>query len=84
MVVFCRERGVRESLFYAWKRRIREAEAGQFVEVKVAAPEEARLPEQARDTTIEIRLPKGRSLIVDPGFDAHHLRAVLAVLDSVS
>jgi hypothetical protein len=31
---------------------------------------------------IEVRLGRGRSLVVEPGFDAHHLRALLSVLDA--
>ncbi|HVH85112.1 MAG TPA: hypothetical protein VM912_00180 [Terriglobales bacterium] len=30
---------------------------------------------------IEVRLVGGRSLVVEPGFDAHHLRALLSVLE---
>ncbi len=29
---FCRDRGLRDSLFYDWKKRIREGEAAKFVE----------------------------------------------------
>jgi transposase-like protein len=32
---FCRERGIRDSQFYDWKKRIREGEGAKFVEVKV-------------------------------------------------
>ena len=35
-------------------------------------------------TTIEVRLSNGRSLIVAPEFDASHLRALLAVVESES
>jgi hypothetical protein len=31
---------------------------------------------------LEIRLAGGRSVVVEPGFDAGHLRAVLAVLEA--
>jgi hypothetical protein len=33
-------------------------------------------------STIEVRLGNGRSLMVAPEFDANHLRAVLAVVES--
>jgi len=33
---------------------------------------------------IEVRLGAYRSLVVEPGFDARHLRALLAVLESAS
>jgi hypothetical protein len=38
----------------------------------------------ARRTTIEVRLRKSRSLMVAPEFDASHLRALLAVVESES
>jgi hypothetical protein len=80
--VFCRERGLRAWLFYAWKKRLREAEAAKFVEVEVKPTERARQWSAPGEQAIEIRISKGRSLVVEPGFDASHLRALLAVLES--
>ncbi|MHB1960335.1 MAG: IS66 family insertion sequence element accessory protein TnpA, partial [Acidobacteriaceae bacterium] len=34
LAAFCRERGLREWQFYEWKKRLRNAEAAQFVEVR--------------------------------------------------
>jgi transposase-like protein len=79
---FCRDRGLRDSLFYDWKKRLREGEAVQFVEVKVKEPVEHLKPAPPPCSAIEIRLRKGRSLSVEPGFDANHLRALLAVLEA--
>jgi transposase-like protein len=79
---FCRDRGLRDSLFYDWKKRLREGETVQFVEVKVKEPVEQRKPAPQHCSAIEIRLNKGRSLSVEPGFDANHLRALLAVLEA--
>ena len=79
---FCHDRGLRDSLFYDWKKRIREGEAAKFVEVKLKEPSEQRKPSPERYPAIEIRLSKGRSLLVGPGFDASHLRALLAVLET--
>ena len=31
---------------------------------------------------MEVRLKGGRSLVVEPGFDVHHLRALLTILES--
>jgi hypothetical protein len=59
---FCRDRGLRDSHFYDWKKRIREGEAAKFVEVKVKASSEQRTPAAERYPAIEIRLSKGRSL----------------------
>ena len=79
---FCRDRGLRDSLFYDWKKRIREGDAAKFVEVKLKEPSEQRKPLPERYPAIEVRLSKGRSLLVGPGFDASHLRALLAVLET--
>ena len=36
---FCRTRGVREALFYYWKKQLQEVATSQFVEVQVAKPD---------------------------------------------
>ncbi len=76
---FCRERGVRASQLYAWKRRLSERAGSGFVEVRSGA-------EQAsagcrRNGAIEVRLHGGRGLLVEPGFDPDHLQALLTVLE---
>ena len=81
VAAFCRERGLRESLFYDWKKRLREGEEAKFVEVRVKEPVERPHLTPGTGRAIEIRLHKGRSLLVEPGFDAHHLRALLAALE---
>jgi len=83
VAAFCRERGVTSSQVFAWKKRLREAERAQFVEVQVnpagGLPDVAsRQPSKA----IEVRLCRGRSIVLEAGFDADHLRALLAVLES--
>ena len=82
VAAFCRDRGIRDSQFYDWKKRIHEGEAAKFVEVKVKASSEQRTPAPERYPAIEIRLSKGRSILVEPGFDASHLRALLIVLEA--
>jgi hypothetical protein len=82
VAAFCCDRGLRDSLFYDWKKRLREGEAAQFVEVKVREPCKQASPGPEHVAAIEIRLNKGRSLLVEPGFDANHLRALLAVLET--
>lgn len=79
---FCLERGIRDSLFYDWKKRLRESEEEKFVELKVIRTEEHAQCSAVPGKVIELRLNKGRSLMVEPGFDANHLRALLAVLES--
>jgi hypothetical protein len=78
---FCRERGICAPQFYAWKKRLNQAARDQFLAVRVAGGGEAA---PAAGRTIEIRLGGGRSIVVEPGFDAAHLRAVLAVLETRS
>ena len=82
VAAFCRDRGLRDSLFYDWKKRLREGEAVQFVEVKLKESVEQRKSASEHHSAIEIRLKKERSLLVEPGFDSNHLRALLAVLET--
>ena len=82
VAAFCRERGLREWQFYEWKKRLRNAEAAQFVEVRPV--EEPVRSSAAGNHAIEVRLAGGRSLVVAPGFDAGHLRALLSVLEQES
>jgi nicotinamidase-related amidase len=85
VAAFCHERRLCAPHFFAWKKRLREArprqpqggEAAQFVEVKLVAAAST-----AGDSRVEIRLKNGRSVLVGPGFDAQHLRALLAVVES--
>jgi len=81
VAAFCRERGVPASQMFYWKRRLQERPADGFVQLTV---EPASKSEQVatRRSGIEVRLIGGRSILVEPGFDASHLRALLAVLES--
>lgn len=74
---FCRERALCRPYFFVWKKRLRENAAAKFLEVQVAEPA-ASAP---GDSRIEVRLQNGRSLVVGRGFDADHLRALLAVVE---
>jgi transposase-like protein len=73
---FCRERGLTTSQFYSWRKRLRGSIAERFLEVQVAKA----APSQRG--AIEIRLGEGRYVLVEPGFDADHLRAVVAALEA--
>ncbi len=81
VAAFCRRRRLCVPHFYWWKKRLGEAAATRFVEVKSAAPMPI-APGAAGDSRVEVRLGNGRSLLVGPGFDAEHLRALLAVVES--
>jgi hypothetical protein len=78
VAAFCRERTLHASHFYWWKKRLREKTTARFVEVRV---EDSRtnLPVDLR---IEVRLQNGRSLVVGRGFDAEHVRALLAIVET--
>jgi hypothetical protein len=67
---------------FAWRRRVREAESSKFVEVQVLDVVRPSEEFVANGKSIEVRLGRGRSLLVEPGFDAEHLRALVLVLES--
>jgi transposase-like protein len=77
VAAFCRERGLCASYLFAWKKRLSEASAEQFVAVHVVEA-----GQQASARAIEVRLGGGRSVVVEPGFDAAHFRAVLDALEA--
>jgi hypothetical protein len=66
--------------FFAWKKKLRQGEPASFVEVKVAGPEVEGVG--SSDRSIEVRLRNGRGLVVGPGFDEHHVRALLPVVET--
>jgi hypothetical protein len=83
VAAFCRARGVRESLYYYWKKQWQKAAMPQFVEVELVKTNRERGQAcPGLGSTIEVRLGNGRSLMVAPEFDANHLREVLAVVES--
>jgi hypothetical protein len=75
VIAFCRERGLCRPYFFTWKKRLQEDTQAKFLQVQVTegAPS---------GDAVEIRLQNGRSLMVRPGFDAEHVRALLAVLET--
>lgn len=79
---FCRERGLDENRFYFWRRelRTRGVESGDrpgFVEL-VRAAEPA-----VGGAGVSIRLGERVSVVLDRGFDASALKAVLTALNEV-
>jgi hypothetical protein len=82
VVEFCRERGIPRSKLYLWRQRCAGAQAASgFVRVKIA-PRVGKKSMATVPSGIEVRLAGGRSVVVEPGFDASHLRALLAVLEN--
>jgi transposase-like protein len=83
VAAFCKARGVTSSQLFAWKKRLREAEKAQFVEAQVRPAEPlAEAVNQQPARAIKVRLCRDRRIVVEPGFDADHLRALLLVLES--
>jgi hypothetical protein len=82
VAVYCRERGLRLWQFYEWKKRLRDSDSPKFVEVAVKPPAEIVQQPRRHGSAIEVRLRSGHSLVVERGFDANHLRALLAVFDA--
>jgi hypothetical protein len=81
VAAFCRERGLCAPQFFAWKKRLSQAAANQFVEVRVVGTQKAAVARAAHSRAIKIRLGGGRCVFVEPGFDADHLRAVVTALE---
>ena len=75
---FCREHGLCRPYFFVWKKRLEEDTPTKFLEVQVAGQG----PSTPSDSSVEIRLRNGRSLMVRPGFDAEHVRALLVVVET--
>ena len=80
IVGFCRDRGLTTSQFYTWRSRLRKSTAEQFLEVQVVKA--AGRPIPSNRGGIEVRLAEGRCVLVEPGFDPEHLRAVVAALEA--
>jgi hypothetical protein len=78
VAAFCRERALCRPHFFVWKKRLRKSATVKFLEVQVKEP----APSAPGDPRVEVRLQNGRSLVVGRGFDAEHVRALLAVVES--
>lgn len=79
MAALCREHELCAPHFFAWKKRLSQAMAQKFVEVKLAASIPAPAP---AGRGIEMRLKNDVRLVVTPGFDVQHLQALVAALES--
>lgn len=75
---FCREHSLCRPYFFVWKKRLEEGTPTKFLEVQVAEHG----PSTSGDSSVEIRLRNGRSLMVRSGFDAEHVRALLRVVEA--
>ncbi len=82
VAAYCRDRGIKDSAFYAWKRRLRSPAKPSglpkpaFVEVTA--------PITGTAGTIEIRLRGERHLLARRGFDRELLIELVRTLESVA
>ena len=73
---FCKERGLTECSFYAWRKRLRENGPVRFALVERSM----RRPERTGEAALELVLTTGERLRIGTGVDTATLRAVLDML----
>lgn len=73
---FCREQGLREWCFYAWRKRLQERGPVRFALVERSA----RRQDRATEAVLELVLATGARLRIGTGADAATLRTVLDAL----
>jgi transposase-like protein len=82
VAAYCRDRGIKDSAFYAWKRRLRSRAKSNrtsspvFVEVKTSNP--------SATVAIEICLHGERRLLVRRGFDHDLLIDLVRTLEATA
>lgn len=73
---FCKERGLTEYSFYAWRKRLQEEKPVRFALVERSSRRQVHTAEAA----LELVLGNGERLRIGPGVDTATLRGVLDVL----
>ena len=73
---FCKEHGLTEYSFYAWRKRLQEREPVRFALVERCT----RRQERTTEAALELVLATGERLRISTGVDSATLRAVLDVL----
>ena len=73
---FCRDRGLTEYSFYAWRKRLQESGPVRFALVEKSV----RRPERTAEPVLELVLATGERLRIAPGVDIATLRTVLDAL----
>ena len=73
---FCKEQGLTECYFYAWRKRLQEKGPVRFALVE----RKARRQERTAEAVLELVLATGERLRIGAGVDTATLRAVLDVL----
>jgi len=82
VAAYCRDRGIKDSAFYAWKRRLRSS--AMPTRSPKTAFVEVRPPSLLAPGAIEICLHGERRLLVRSGFDRDLLIALVRALESAS
>ena len=72
----CKEQGLTEYSFYAWRKRLEESGPVRFALVEKSP----RRQERTAETALELVLATGERLRIGPGVDITTLRRVLEVL----
>ena len=73
---FCRENGLTEYSFYAWRKRLQKKEPVRFALID----REAARQELAAEANLEVVLPTGERLLIRVGVEGATLRTVLDAL----
>ena len=73
---FCKEQGLTEHSFYAWRKRLQERGPVRFALVEGSA----RRHERTAEAALDLVLATGERLRIGTGVDSANLRAVLEVL----
>ena len=73
---FCKEQGLTEYSFYAWRKRLHESGPVRFALVERSAPRQ----ERSAEPVLELVLASGERLRISAGVDLTTLRTVLDVL----
>jgi hypothetical protein len=73
--LFCKQQGLTEYSFYAWRKRLRKQ-----APVRFALVERGAWPGPAAETSVELVLTSGERLRIAAGVDAATLRTVLEAL----
>ena len=73
---FCKEQGLTECSFYAWRKRLGENGSVRFALVERSSQRR----ERTAEAVLQLVLPTGERLLIGAGVDAATLRAVLDVL----
>jgi hypothetical protein len=77
---YCRQHGLAEANFHAWRRTIANRDSVPFAAVRVVADESCQ-SDQAANGALELILPNRRVLRIGAGFDAATLQRLLALLE---